>query len=381
MYESAICDSNVNPEHKCTHRHIIMVGMEVLVSLARVLLPLLLIVYAVVKKDKTIGALVQMGGLQSRMSNSEALTKSYERVRKEELKLTDKACFTVGVMNVAITPYILGSAPTKFYLLYTPKAVLLILMRWIDFFRQGKQWLLMDFCYWANALVLLYVWVAPTNAALFQTVFLAANGPLAWSMLAFSHSMIFHSYPHITSVFIHASPMLLSFGLRWHSTIKGDFMVCEGLQEAGGVCAVSTSTLVWNALTTLYLPWIICYYFGVFLIMGDYIKRKGFQTLYDRVTTKGPLRPILNAIDPGHPHLKKIVYLLCHLLYGLVTMLVASNMFHSYFAHFSFICTIMTSTAWNGGNFYFNAFSRKQSERLALVAKESQQNHEEKKGK
>ena len=53
-----------------------MVGMEVLVSLARVLLPLLLIVYAVVKKDKTIGALVQMGGLQSRMSNSEALTKS-----------------------------------------------------------------------------------------------------------------------------------------------------------------------------------------------------------------------------------------------------------------------------------------------------------------
>ena len=72
-----------------------MVGMEVLVSLARVLLPLLLIVYAVVKKDKTIGALVQMGGLQSRMSNSEALTKSYERVRKEELKLTDKAPSTV----------------------------------------------------------------------------------------------------------------------------------------------------------------------------------------------------------------------------------------------------------------------------------------------
>ena len=39
---------------------------------------------------------------------------------------------------------------------------------------------------------------------------------VAWSVLAFNHSMIFHSFPHVTSAVVHLSPMILSYGLRWH---------------------------------------------------------------------------------------------------------------------------------------------------------------------
>jgi hypothetical protein len=109
----------------------------------RLVVPVALICYAVIKKDKTIGALVQMGNLQTRLSRSEDLSK-VELLRKEELQLADKVTFTLGVLNVAITPYILGAAPTLFYLLYTPKAVLLIALRWIDFVKQKKQWLVRD---------------------------------------------------------------------------------------------------------------------------------------------------------------------------------------------------------------------------------------------
>ena len=48
-----------------------------------------------------------------------------------------------------------------------------------------------------------------------QICWCLANGPLAWSSLAFSHSLIFHSYPHLTSVVIHVSPTLVVHGLRW----------------------------------------------------------------------------------------------------------------------------------------------------------------------
>lgn len=40
-----------------------------------------------------------------------------------------------------------------------------------------------DFCYWANAALLLYLWVLPHNATLFQICFMAANGPLVRSSL------------------------------------------------------------------------------------------------------------------------------------------------------------------------------------------------------
>jgi hypothetical protein len=231
----------------------------------------------------------------------------------------------------------------------------------------------MDFCYWANALVLLYVWWFPKDAQMFQIIFLVANGPLAWSMLAFNHSMIFHSYPHITSVFIHASPMLLTFGLRWHSTERSGFIVCDGLAEPGEPCTIPSTKMVHAALTKFYLLWIFCYYIAVFVVMNDYIRKKGFQTLYDRVTEKGPLRRVLQMVDGGH--LKKVVYLFCHLMYGVVTMFIATIYWQSYLGHLLFIITIMTSTAWNGGNFYFNAFSRQQDAKLAKIATESQTKH------
>ncbi len=33
-----------------------------------------------------------------------------------------------------------------------------------------------------------------------------------------------------------------------------------------------------------YLPWVVLYYLWVFLFCAEHIKKKGFSTLYDRVT-------------------------------------------------------------------------------------------------
>ena len=47
---------------------------------------------------------------------------------------------------------------------------------------------------------------------MFQVLFLVCNGPLAWAVLAFAQSLVFHSHAHMTSVFVHVSPMLLAEG-------------------------------------------------------------------------------------------------------------------------------------------------------------------------
>lgn len=155
-------------------------------------------VYAVTSQNKTIASMVQMGSLQRRFEATEQLTSIHEK--KASLKLWDKLTFTWGVFNVAFTTFFLGSLPTRFYLWYSPKAIILIGYRFLEFRCQNKHYLLYDFCYWANFLVLLYVWVWPHNPVLFQIIFLAANGPLAWSMLAFSHSTIFHSRYLLVSI-------------------------------------------------------------------------------------------------------------------------------------------------------------------------------------
>ena len=106
---------------------------------------------------------------------------------------------------------------------------------------------------------------------MFQVLFLVCNGPLAWSVLAFAQSLVFHSHAHMTSVFIHVSPMLLSHALRWSAHDAKNppqFAVCDG------GCDVGPFTLWSRAILRVYIPWVCGYYAMVFLMMGDYLKRR-----------------------------------------------------------------------------------------------------------
>jgi len=180
--------------------------------------PALAVLLAVYTRSKTIATFAQLGGLQGRqLAHEQLLEEDALRTadRVKPLKLQDKMSFTLGVINVCLTCYLMGAAPEYFYLLHTPKAILLIALRWYTFKKKSQHYLLYDFCYWANVLGLFYLWFRPSSAFLFQIFFIVANGPLAWSVLTFSQSLVFHSHSHMTSVFIHVSPMLLSHSLRW----------------------------------------------------------------------------------------------------------------------------------------------------------------------
>lgn len=178
--------------------------------------PAIAVFLAVYTRSKTVAAFAQLGGLQGREHTQEQIIDAQNSVDLvKPLKLQDKSSFTLGVLNVCITCYLMGAAPEYFYLWHTPKAVILISLRWYTFKQSKQHYLLYDFCYWANIMGLVYLWVKPTSARLFQIFFVVANGPLAWSVLTFSQSLVFHSQAHMTSVFIHVSPMLLSHALRW----------------------------------------------------------------------------------------------------------------------------------------------------------------------
>ena len=93
-------------------------------------------------------------------------------------------------MNVGLTCFLLGYSPAKFYIWHSVKAVVLISLRWYDFRQKKTHYLLFDFCYWANLICLLYLFVFPHSAVLFQICFITSSGPLAWSILAFNQALV-----------------------------------------------------------------------------------------------------------------------------------------------------------------------------------------------
>ena len=252
-----------------------------------------------------------------------------------DVKVHDQICFTVGVVNVALTTYLIGAVPQFFYLWHTPKAVLLTGLRWWTFKQEGKHFLLLDFCYCANALTLVYLFAFPSSPALFQIVFLVSNGPLAWAVLTFTQSLVFHSYPHMTSVFIHVSPMLLTHALRWCNRATHEFAICApGALSCSGV---SPLAMLWRAFAYFYLPWVGLYYVVTFLVLGDYLRSHKYQTLYDRVVSAGPASKMLKLgnrlTGAQHELAKKAVYMLSHVIFGAVTMSLGALFWKSFVAH------------------------------------------------
>jgi len=338
-------------------------GVYDLGRLLLVLLPGVAVLAAVSRQSKVVAAFAQLGDLQERSDRQQALaTKAVE---------VDKQWFIIGVTNIMFSVYILGAFPNLYYLFFTPKVLSLIIVRLVKFYRKKQHFLLWDFCYWANFLCIFYCWVMPKSPAVFRTVFMCANGPLAWSVLAFNHAMIFHSYAHMTSVVVHVSPLLLSYGLRWYAAPVSEtsigathFLVCDG--DAESCLDVSFQTLLFGTMARFYLWWLILYYIWIFVALGSYIERNSYQTLWDRILVMKPVGPILQKLLKRWPKLLvQLVYLLVHLIFSTATMCVAVVLWHSQLAHFMFVCAIGISTVKNAAEFYFDVISSKYEEAAA----------------
>mmetsp|Transcript_5326 Transcript_5326/g.9781 ORF Transcript_5326/g.9781 Transcript_5326/m.9781 type:complete len:205 (-) Transcript_5326:218-832(-) len=125
--------------------------------------------------------------------------------------------FTAMIINIMVTAYLLGAAPSYFYLIWSVKGLLFFPSMYLKFKKPGWQLFFYDFCYIINLLCYVYCWIYPNSTHFFHMLFVVANGPLAWSEIAFDNSLVFHDWSKVFSVFIHINPAILSYSLRWHS--------------------------------------------------------------------------------------------------------------------------------------------------------------------
>lgn len=67
---------------------------------------------------------------------------------------------------------------------------------------------MLDFCYFAQTILLIWLYIFPHNSVLFQIVFAMVNGPLAVGIVMWRNSLVLHEIDKCCSVFIHIFPPL-----------------------------------------------------------------------------------------------------------------------------------------------------------------------------
>ena len=112
----------------------------------------------------------------------------------------DKASLVLGVLTLLATEFVLLVIPRKMGALYTALLVPLMVARYVLYRADLFHYFMYDFCYFAQMLMLVYLHLYPDDVRLERALFAIANGPLAFAVVAWRNSLVFHSMDKMTSM-------------------------------------------------------------------------------------------------------------------------------------------------------------------------------------
>eukprot|EP01069_Polyplicarium_translucidae_P000118 Polyplicarium_translucidae@DN1065_c0_g1_i1.p1 len=127
-------------------------------------------------------------------------------------RLIDVTTHVVCTMAMLLSAYWLGRSPGTYYLLYTGKIVLLLVWRAAVYRWKRAHYFLCDYCYFANGVLLLYLWRCRESKLCFNILFGIVN-PLGLAIPALRNSLVPHSVDKMTSTELHLSPVVVLWSL------------------------------------------------------------------------------------------------------------------------------------------------------------------------
>lgn len=289
-----------------------------------------------------------------------------------QVKLLDKLSFTLGVIVICLSEWLILRMPNYFAYFYYAIMGLLMAYRYYDYAAQKAELFMLDFCYFVNLSVMLQTAFYPDHLMWFKANYVLCMGPICIAIMVWKNSLVFHSLDKLTSFFLHAFPTMVCHIYRWrlvdHSMRFRDVYI--GF-EAHFMYPLG-----------LYVVWQIGY-----LLLTEIILRPTLNSDLDIITSQRYLaRDKKNAMNKGlkkfcrsygflgqneefdsESLLAKVAFVVTQILYTLVTILHPPLLFKSYYLSCVYLVVIFTMAVWNGASYYIEIFSTRYN--LKFVSK------------
>ncbi len=301
-------------------------------------------------------------------------TRREERTQRRPFsRRRDRFTFIFSVALLQVTQYCLIRTPLMLRYVYIALLPFFMVSRFLTYRPQKAVLFLLDFCYFVQVLMVVYLFFMPDSVALFRILFVFTNGPLLFAVIAWSNSLVFHSLDKLTSIFIHTFPVLTIFALRWYSPNTGEpaqpFMIAHAVQP------VSTTFDPYNTRMThhlavmeepnireffvnpllVYLAWQVVYLFIIHVVLGYWVNKDhdiiiSFRYLRKYVSPGNPLKRVMLAAPT---RLQEVVYIILLLGLAICTFIPTWFMYRSWTFHATYCLTVWMMCVYNGANRYF----------------------------
>lgn len=275
------------------------------------------------------------------------------------LRTSDKLGFTVSISCLLFTQWILLLHPQWMYLWYTCLLIPLLTWRYFSYSKQKYQYFMLDFCYFAQSILLIWMYFLPQQSGLFQIVFAMCNGPLAFGIVMWRNSLVFHEIDKCCSVFIHLFPPLITYCARWFPRGNDFSSVCSDPE-----CNTSSYQMFFLPLG-FYVVWQVLY-----LLQTEVIDKKKLEKDMEIMTTVRywtyvkPHSALIWVKSKGYQIKPLILLIVLQFFYTMVCFLPVIPIYHSFFLHSIYLMALFFVCVWNGANFYFEVFAETYAKRV-----------------
>jgi len=308
-----------------------------------------------------------------------------------QTRFVDKVTFIFTVAAVIFLTYCISSPFGRAFIPYffCSSTPLLIIIRYIQYKPRKWHYFLLDWCYWVNWSVMIYMLFFPSSGMMGTVLFAIALGPLPWTVIAYRNSIVFHSIEKFTSCYIHVMPMACLYAIKWFpedcSRYWYDTFEINGEKDIALLLDVPESEVSWLYLavsmpvvvTVLYFIqqaieiWIInvlakhsCCGKNLLRIYYD----EEYLTLFRFSSTKGSgvIYKLINLFGDDN-RLK--MWMVINVIYTFVVSLPVYLFYWSQLANLLFAIIVVLWGTWNGANFYMESFARNYAGRRATRPK------------
>ncbi len=262
------------------------------------------------------------------------------------VRMGDKIMFVFGLLRVIFEAYLLGAKPCMFPLYYTIMMIFSVFVRYFYYRYLRLHYFLLDFCYWANFLIVAYLWLYPESQFLFITVYAFSVGPLLIAIPIFRNSLVLHSFEKVTSSFIHIGPPLTMWAIRYNNC------------DCWNVSKI-TPTLgdyLRNALV-YYFIWAVVYHFIIFKLTFKRCQKKTNTTLYNYhlEDKKGFFYKLTGLLGE---RLRPLSFISIHLIFSTVTLVVTYISLYHMYIQLLFMFVGILLIIWTTATYYLEIFSK-----------------------
>eukprot|EP01118_Nematostelium_gracile_P010000 TRINITY_DN3399_c0_g1_i1.p1 TRINITY_DN3399_c0_g1~~TRINITY_DN3399_c0_g1_i1.p1 ORF type:complete len:411 (+),score=27.96 TRINITY_DN3399_c0_g1_i1:91-1323(+) len=283
------------------------------------------------------------------------------------LRTSDKIAFTLGIIVLCVSEWIILKRQELMPFWYTLLLIPLMLARYYTYSKIKFTYFMIDFCYFAQIILLVSIYLLPQDSQSFQIAFATSNGPPLVGLVMWRNSLVFHDLDKLTSVFIHFFPSLVTFCRRWYS-VDSD-VLCPNNQ-----CAIS----FYHAMVIpmfCYTIWQVLYLIQTEIL--DATRIRSDKTIMTSVRWMSEVKPHpLWVFYRKHGANVKFAYVylaVTQYVYTIGTLLPVFVIYSSFEMHAAYLALIFIASVWNGANFYFEIFTETYSKRLQRYLKQVDQ--------